>query len=315
MYGGSAAVHIDSSALNVQEPGARPRAVEFFSGIGAFAQAAGHAGVEVVAAFDQGQAANRAYEHNYGRLPISRNLDTISAGEVPAAAIWWMSPPCTPFSVRGRRMDDRDPRAASFINLIRLAGERRPATMFVENVEGFAGSRVHSMLMEMLSACSYNVRQYRLCPTLFGVPMRRPRLFVVAQREREPAADFPAACLRLPLADFLEDKPDPALIVEPPVLERYQAGFDVVDPRRAEAYLTCFTSGYWRCMKASGSLLVMPDRRVRRVSPEEILRLLGFSEEFRFPPDIGRQTRWRLAGNSVDVRAVRFCLSAAGVGG
>ncbi|MCA9818662.1 MAG: DNA cytosine methyltransferase, partial [Cyanobacteria bacterium HKST-UBA01] len=51
---------------------------------------------------------------------------------------------------------------------------------------------------------------------------------------------------------------------------------------------------------------------VRYISPVDIARLLGFSDQFAFPEDMTDQTRWRLIGNSVDVRAIRYLLAVLG---
>ena len=59
------------------------KALEFYSGIGAFAQAAGEFDLQIVQAFDQSQWANLTYNANYGQMPVSRNLDTIEANLIP----------------------------------------------------------------------------------------------------------------------------------------------------------------------------------------------------------------------------------------
>ncbi len=293
--------------------GGKVRALEFFSGIGAFAQTACAFNIEVVAAFDQSESANATYALNYGLQPCARNLDTIAAGGLPHAAIWWMSPPCTPFSIRGKRLDDCDPRAASFLNLIDIASRRLPEAIIVENVAGFVGSRVSIRFLAVLKDCGYQLHEFDLCPTAFGVPMRRPRHFVAAVRgtRRLNVQSFPGAAWQ-PLAHFLDTVYNPELIVDAAVMERYQQGFDIVDPIHDDSYLTCFTSGYWRCRKASGSLISLPGGGARRVSPDEIVRLLGFAADFTFPDKLDLPTRYRLAGNSVDVRAVRFLLESIG---
>jgi site-specific DNA-cytosine methylase len=286
------------------------RAVEFFSGIGAFAQAARALNIEVVAAFDQSQSANLTYRLNYRLEPKARNLDSLDFKEIPEAEIWWMSPPCTPFSVRGKRRDEEDPRAISFLNLIKQIGRCLPAALLVENVSGFVGSQVHKRLREELAFCRYAVCEVDLCPTDFGVPMRRPRHFVVASRQRwqlkvPEIPRWPA----VELGHYLDREPDAALTVENEIMQRYGRGFDIVDSAYSAAYLTCFTSGYWRCRKASGSLIALPNGGARRVSPPEIQRLLGFCPDFQFPESISLPGRWRLLGNSVDVRAVEYLLN------
>jgi site-specific DNA-cytosine methylase len=288
------------------------RAIEFFSGIGAFSQAAKGRNIEVVAAFDQSQNANNTYALNYDLRPQSRNLDSISAREIPAAELWWLSPPCTPFSARGKKRDDRDPRAHSFLNLIKLIAELTPETVMVENVQGFVGSQVYLALTEVLQDCGYERQHFDICPTGFGVPMRRPRHFVVGRRNGSCRAVSLENSTTQRLVDFIDSVYDPQLKLEDELFERYKKGFDIVDAADPGACLTCFTSGYWRCMKASGSLLSLPDGGARRVSPAEGLRLLGFAPDFIFPAELDLATRWRLIGNSVDVRSIRFLLDAAG---
>jgi site-specific DNA-cytosine methylase len=283
------------------------RAVEFYSGIGAFAAGVAELPVEVVAAFDQNDAANRTYRLNFGHPPRCRNLDSILADAIPDADLWWMSPPCTPYSVRGLRRDDDDPRAASFLNLIGCLAVRRPRALLVENVAGFVGSRTHARLRSALETCAYEVAEVDLCPTLFGVPMRRPRRFVVARAVGSlPALVAPAPPPARRLADFLERSPDPALRVDATTVARYGRGFNVLEPDDPAATAICVTAGYRRSVMASGSYVRLADGGVRRLSPGEIVGLLGFPSGFRFPDEVPLSTRYRLAGNSVDVRAVRW---------
>lgn len=287
------------------------RAVEFFSGIGAFAAGVAGLEVQVVAAFDQNEAANRTYAANHGLVPSSRNLDTISFAEVPEADLWWLSPPCTPYSRRGARKDDDDPRAVSFLNLIRLMSLKRPRALVVENVAGFVGSRVHASLLLMLGHAGYAVAEVDLCPTRFGVPMRRPRRFVVARRGEPVSLVAPpvAPAWDPPLARYVDRVADPALTVAPEVVAKYGAGFNAVDAADPRASVICFTSGYQRSVMASGSYLRLPHGGVRRLAPHEIVRLLGFPVRFAFPAEVPISTQYRLAGNSVDVRAVRWLIA------
>lgn len=300
------------------------RAIEFFSGIGAFAEAVRNYEIEVVAAFDQNEIANRVYAHNFRLQPHNRNLDSIKLTELPLSDLWWMSPPCTPFSVRGKQKGLDDPRAASFVNLIDLAAAGAlPQYILVENVVGFRDSDGPGFLRSRLAPNGYQFAEFNLCSTQFGVPMRRPRYFLAAVRQHFAGGRCDSDLLqhspgrvdsgdKLRLQEFLTEDDDGDLLVPEEVMQRYQQGFDIVDLNDAEAALTCFTKNYERCMKASGSL-VRTNAGIRRVSPEEILRLLGFCESFTFPPDINRSLRWRLLGNSVDVRSIRYIMDSLGI--
>ncbi len=290
-------------------------AVEFFSGIGAFAEACRSGSVHVIAAYDQNEHANKVYESNFQLRPDRRNLERIKSVDIPAASIWWMSPPCTPFSRRGQKRDDADPRAQALLNLIDLLPDCLPTHFFLENVSGFADSRVKEKLDLVLSDLGYRHRSIELCSSMFGVPMRRPRNFIVASRAIDPPEVLKLETLldRRRLRDYLTADDDRRLLMEETELERYRPVLNIVDPSDDESYVICFTRGYYKCRKASGSLIQLPDGRVRFISPQEILHLFGFSDKFKIPSSISNETSWRLLGNSVDVRAIKLMLQSIGI--
>lgn len=294
-------------------------AMEFFSGIGAFSQAvykkSSGPKLKVLRAFDQNQHANRVFQANYGIEPCSVNLDSISAAQVQKglslkASLWWMSPPCTPYSRRGKRKDTEDPRALSFLRLLELLLQFLPTYLFIENVAGLEGSLMEAHLVQCLRQCEYSFEKVSLCPSQFGVPMLRPRLFYMAWRppasiELPPLPTVPESQRRL--AAYLETSEAPVLLGEEE-LARYFNVLNIVDAEQADARAICFTSGYYRCRKAAGSLLGGREP-VRFFSPREILNLLGFSKNFKLPADLPLNAAYRLVGNSVDVRSIEYLLS------
>lgn len=290
--------------------------LEFFCGIGGFAAVAREHGIAVTLAFDQDADARATYEHNFGWQPSGRTLDALDLHSLPPAALWWLSPPCTPFTRRGAQRDARDPRAVAFLRLIdaaaRLDTARQPRFIVVENVAGFLGSEVHHRLGERWAAAGYSIRETVLCPTQFGIPMKRPRVFLAASAEGPaPSLEPPSPPLKIqPLAAFLDPAAahDPALRLPAASIERYGPSLNVVDPASPSACTICFTSGYGKSWKAAGSFLPCPDGGLRRFSPEEILRLLGFPPGFEFPDSIGLIRRWHLAGNSLSLPCVRHIL-------
>jgi hypothetical protein len=67
----------------------------------------------------------------------------------------------------------------------------------------------------------------------------------------------------------------------------------------------CFTAAYGRSHVRSGSY-IRTASGVRRFSPFEIARLLGFDRSFRLPPQLSLHKAWRLVGNSLSVDVVRM---------
>ncbi|HEX2164046.1 MAG TPA: DNA cytosine methyltransferase [Thermoanaerobaculia bacterium] len=311
----------------------RPRVLELFSGIGGVAAALGEA-AEVVAAIDVDRRALAVYAANHPGRTVARTLDSIRPADLAAleADLWTMSPPCQPFTRRGHGRDLDDPRTRGFLAVLAAVAAVRPPWLFVENVPGFAGSRAHARLVETLAEGGYRRHERLLCPSELGMPNRRRRWYLVAGRQDvgldEPAVE--AATRRRPLAGFLDPDPAPDLAVPADLVRRYRHAVDVVSADDPGAVTACFTSAYGRSPVRSGSYLAVGDGggtaeteraldeggaterlpSLRRFSPAEILRLLGFPASFRLPADLPRSAAWHLAGNSLSLPPVRAMLSA-----
>lgn len=306
---------------------ARLRVLDLYAGIGGLAAALDGAAT-IVAALDLNRRALAVHRRNFVHPARTRNLVGLSAGELAGfrADLWWLSPPCQPFTRRGRRRDEDDPRAASLLLLIDRIDEVRPRYLALENVPGFQGSRCHARLVGTLEAAGYGYHEGCLCPTELGLPNRRRRYYLVGARNADLAGWSPPAGAvrrRGTLRPYLDPEtardPDPRLTVSPELARRYEGALHVVRPGEPGAVTACFTAAYGRSPVRSGSYLEREDGTLRRFSPAEILRLLGFPSTFRLPPDLPYEKAWPLVGNSLSVPAVRRVLAAvpelAGLGG
>lgn len=287
------------------------RVLELFCGIGGCAAALGGA-ARVTAAIDVNTEALAVYGANFRHPAEARNLDSIDRRDLARwrADLWWMSPPCQPFTRRGKRLDDADPRSTALLALIPKIAAERPPFVALENVPGFAGSRTHGRLLAALEGAGYEVRERELCPTELGVPNRRRRYYLVAGRQALAATGEAATRdAPRPLAAYLDDEPEAGLELDPAIAQSYRAALDVVDPADPAAVAACFTSAYGRSHVRSGSYLRTP-HGPRRFSPREILSLLGFPKAYVVPSGTPRRLAWRLAGASLSVQAVRRTLEA-----
>lgn len=292
-------------------------ALELFCGIGGFAAAIANSNIQIVDALDQSPAALDVYRLNFPKHAVCRtDLEKITAGKLAGydADLWWLSPPCQPYSVRGRQRDLADPRAQSLARILAvfpaIPPERLPQYLALENVAGFACSQARQQLVELLSARHYEIRERLLCPTELGVPSRRPRYYLVAARQGLAPAR-PVVCRPRPLAGFLDPCFDDALsfglLVPEDAVSKFGQGLRILDPQDPAAYATCFTAGYGKSLMHAGSYLRCRDG-VRRFAPREIAGLLGFPQGFRFTEPLSLRKRWQLLGNSLSVFAVREVL-------
>jgi site-specific DNA-cytosine methylase len=285
------------------------RVLELYCGIGGCAAALGPS-ASVVAAIDIHRTALTVYQRNFSHPVLPRTIESLDETSLVrwGADLWWMSPPCQPFTCRGRRRDAEDPRARSLLQLIDRLNDLRPSYLALENVPGFRGSRAHAELRSVFERRGYDVQEHLLCPTDFGVPNRRRRFYLVAGRR--PLGKPPQPSVhQQPLRSFLDPEPSAGLRVEPALVQRYCDALNVIDADDPDAVTSCFTSAYGRSPVRSGSYL-RTDSGIRRFSPSEILRLLGFPPGYSLPPALSRQAAWRLVGNSLSIPVVRHVLSA-----
>lgn len=278
------------------------RVLEFFSGLGGWRYAFEGRG-EVLAAYDVSPAANATYTLNHGHRPQPRELATLPFPEIASsgADTWALSPPCQPYCRMGKHEDLRDPRSRAFLHLMDALEAVPPERLVLENVEGFLGSEGHALLARRLEAQGFQWRELRLCPSHFGLPNLRPRVFIAASRqhlslESPPEQEAP------PLADFLDLDPDPALFLDSEALRHYP-GLDLAHPEDRRS--ACFIGGYGQRFVGSGSFLVSP-RGLRRFSPGEVARLLGLPASFRFPESLSPEKRYKLLGNSLSIPVARW---------
>lgn len=289
------------------------RILELFSGIGGLAEAA-EGTHPVVGAVDHDTRAQAVYgAHFPAHRRETKNLASVKPAWLAGfdADLWWMSPPCTPHSVRGRRRDLDDPRSAALRTVLRAVREVRPRAIALENVPGFEVSDALAEVREAVADAGLeHVACREICPTLLGVPGVRRRFYLVASRT--PLAPGAPPRNDLPLRSVLGPDDD-ALAVPPDVLERFGGALHVVDPADDRAVAACFTRAYGNSPVYAGSYLRTASGGLRRFAPAEIARLHGHTRT-RALEALPLRDGWRLVGNGLSVPVVRWVLSWLGGG-
>jgi len=218
-----------------------------------------------------------------------------------------MSPPCQPFTVRGRQRDVDDRRCRPLLHLLDLIRAVPPRHIGFENVPAFNGSRAHDRLLETLDHTGYHWQERLLCHSALGVPNKRRRYYLLASQDalspwREPER------VERPLSDYLDTDPDPSLYVGRDLLDRYKTALPVTDIDDPWPDTFCFTSAYGNSPVYAGSYL-RDNGGIRHFSPAEILRLHHFPSNFSIPADLDLRRAYKLVGNSLAVLSVREVLS------
>ena len=299
------------------------RCVELYSGIGGFAFAvrsltvagSSRPALEIESAWDIDQGALAVYRLNFPDHPVRAAEIRSLAVDRLRADLWWLSPPCLPFTRKGKQRDDEDPRTESLLALIgRVTAELPyPESIVIENVPPFAESRTAARVCRQLESAGFACEWELRCPSEFGWPMRRLRSYLIASRRPLcPQARWSQTPIELgTLIDRSYDA-DPSLAVPREWLEKYRSAIDLVDPDDPACQAACFTSSYGRTPVRSGSYLRLragEPLSARFFSPDEVLRMLGFPSDFCWPQTLSTRRRWALAGNSLSLPVVRQILA------
>ncbi|MCU0877251.1 MAG: DNA cytosine methyltransferase [Pirellulaceae bacterium] len=286
------------------------RVLELYAGIGGASEALASQ-AKIAVAVEINERALAVYQRNFPHRSRCGTIESLPASffQEVQADLWWLSPPCQPFTRRGERRDLDDPRCDSFVHVVRQIDRLAPKYVALENVPEFAGSRAHTLLRETLDRRGYRVLEVVVCPSELGLPNRRRRFYLVAGQT--PLAPWlPLVNTGRPtLRELLDPEPDPALVVEPAIVGRYAQAMDFVDADDPGAMTSCFTAAYGRSPVRSGSYLRDRMGTVRRFSPGEILRLLGFGRSYTLPEGLAARLAWPLLGNSLSIPAVRRVLA------
>ena len=263
-----------------------------------------------MAAIDIDRRIVPVYQTNHLIEPIIQTIESLR--QIPSGDLWWLSPPCQPYTQRGKGNAERDPRSLALARVIELIGQDRPKGIILENVPEFLDSAHHQALEQTLRQAGYSLRVDELCPTQWKVPMRRKRFYLRARRDGAEIVPVEIKPLGRPLPECVEEScwEDPSLLVSESHRSSYQQAMNIVDASDPTAIVACFTSAYGKSPVQAGSYLQSSCRdSLRRFSPQEIGRLMGYREGFWWPPELDQRARYQLLGNALSVTVVRALLA------
>lgn len=158
--------------------------LDMYSGIGGFRSALDAVGgFECVGYCEIDKFAKQAYETLYdtkGEMYFE-DARNINPDDLPDIDLICAGFPCQSFSIAGRQRGFDDTRGTLFFEIARIAAAKRPALLFLENVQNLLShdkGRTFEIILEVLDDIGYDVSWTVLNSANFGVPQSRNRVFI-----------------------------------------------------------------------------------------------------------------------------------------
>ncbi|MGY5862653.1 MAG: DNA (cytosine-5-)-methyltransferase [Candidatus Thorarchaeota archaeon] len=170
--------------------------VDLFAGAGGISEGLSQAGHRVILASDINANMCETLKHNHSDATVvqsdvadevqyeslKQSIEAVLGGRTLRLIAG--GPPCQGFSTAGKR-DPTDMRNSLIIPMLRIVGEFMPEYVMIENVLGMRHMQKGKVLrktIESLESFGYDCRSFQLNAEQYGVPQKRKRLVVIANR-------------------------------------------------------------------------------------------------------------------------------------
>lgn len=164
-------------------------AVDLFCGSGGLSAGLIDAGIEVVSAYDNWDAAIKTYKRNIGSHALNFDLSDVAASVKEISKykpdLIAGGPPCQDFSTAGKRTEGKQ--ANLTVAFGQIIAACKPNFLLMENVPQARLSESYKYMREMLEQMGYNFSEHLLDACLCGVPQSRKRIFVFGWLENSKA--------------------------------------------------------------------------------------------------------------------------------
>ena len=302
--------------------------IDLFAGVGGFRVGINkaHPDWECVYSNEYDKYANSVYKKHYERCD-DRDIRTVKTEEIPDHDLLVGGFPCQAFSVAGKRRGFEDTRGTLFFEIARIAKQKQPRLLLLENVKGLLShdsGNTFKTILRSLDELGYDCQWQVLNSKDFGVPQNRERVFIIGHlRGTSRPEVFPIGNpnensfkqdkkLREQISNTLRTnysngKSNETYILEKKLKEitkRQQQGMRVYDTSGISTTLAGQAGGWG----AKTGLYQLNNLKIRRLTPVECERLQGFPDNWtKYGHDnkeISDTQRYKQLGNAVTTTVV-----------
>ena len=266
-------------------------------------------------------------KQKYPQTPNFGDINGNSTWQIPRTIdILIGGTPCQSFSLAGLRRGTDDPRGGLVYKFCELVRDRKPRWIVWENVQGVLsanGGRDFGSFIRSLAEFGYHLCWRVLNAQHFGLPHRRKRVFLIGHHSDRTSGYkvlFEQGCLSRIYQERQHGK-KPSSSFEGSYDCPFCKSHTTLDPKKTG----CNYCGAWvkspvNCISDgahmgggingqdynSGRIIVQPDGKVRRLTPLEIERLMGFPDNYTNIPGAKDGNRFKAMANSMCVPVIKW---------
>ena len=157
------------------------KVLSLFSGIGGFDLAFRNLGHEIIGACEIDGYARSVYGKHFPNVTIYNDATTLSPDTLPQFDVFCAGFPCQAFSIAGKRRGFEDTRGSLFFEIARIAKEKKPRYLLLENVKGLLShdkGETFRTIIRTLDEVGYDA-EWQVLNSKYFVPQNRERIFIV----------------------------------------------------------------------------------------------------------------------------------------
>jgi len=227
-------------------------------------------------------------EYTETHIVDTRDIREVPATDIPNHDLLTAGFPCQSFSIAGKRGGFEDTRGTLFFEIARIAKQKQPRLLLLENVKGLLShdkGKTFGVILNTLDELGYDCQWQVLNSKNFGVPQNRERVFIIGhlRGQRRPEV-FPFekgdGTARIKRLGHMEG------------FRRYNQTYD--ESGIVEALDTSSGGGHQPCIPEG--------TKIRRLTPTECERLQGFPDNWT--EGISDTQRYKCLGNAVTTNVI-----------